>query len=81
MGTLHPLHWAERNPEKTAWTFQNQQTSYAELASAALRGAQALRKMGLQTGDGVALVAENHPDLLLFFWATQLCGMNGVTVR
>jgi acyl-CoA synthetase (AMP-forming)/AMP-acid ligase II len=75
VGTLHPLHWAERNPEKTAWTFQNQQTSYAELASAALRGAQALRKMGLQTGDGVALVAENHPDFLLFFWATQLCGM------
>jgi long-chain acyl-CoA synthetase len=75
MGTLHPLYWAERNPDKTAWIFADQHTSYGELASAALRGAHALRKLGLGTGDGVAMVAENHPDFLLMFWATQLCGL------
>ncbi len=74
-GGLHPLHWAERTPEKTAWIFEDHHTSYAHLASNALKGAQALRRMGLQTGDGVAIVAENHPDFLLMFWAAQLSGL------
>jgi acyl-CoA synthetase (AMP-forming)/AMP-acid ligase II len=45
------------------------------LASLALKGARALRAMGLKTGDGIAVLAENHPDSLLLFWAAQLCGL------
>lgn len=31
--------------------------------------------MGLKTGDGIAVLAENHPDSLALFWAAQLCGL------
>ena len=31
--------------------------------------------MGLETGDGIAVLAENHPDSLALFWAAQLCGL------
>jgi acyl-CoA synthetase (AMP-forming)/AMP-acid ligase II len=31
--------------------------------------------MGLKTGDGIAVLAENHPDSLALFWAAQLSGL------
>ena len=31
--------------------------------------------MGLRTGDGIAVLSENHPDSLALFWAAQLCGL------
>ena len=72
---LHPLHHAERHPEKTAWILGSQRTSYATLASQALKGARALRKLGLQTGDGIAVLAENHPQSLALYWAAQMAGL------
>lgn len=74
-GRLHPLHHAEADPEKAAWYFNHQPTSYGELASLALKGARTLRKLGLKTGDGIAVLSENHPDSLILFWAAQLCGL------
>jgi acyl-CoA synthetase (AMP-forming)/AMP-acid ligase II len=58
-----------------AWYFEGTATTYAELASLALKGARALRGMGLKTGDGIAVLAENHPDSMALFWAAQLCGL------
>ncbi len=40
-----------------------------------LRGSQFLRRQGLETGDGVAVLAENHPYTLAVFWAAQLAGL------
>jgi acyl-CoA synthetase (AMP-forming)/AMP-acid ligase II len=34
-----------------------------------------LRKLGLQTGDGIAVVAENHLDSMALFWAAQISGL------
>jgi long-chain acyl-CoA synthetase len=34
-----------------------------------------LRKLGLEIGDGVAVVAENHPDSMALFWAAQISGL------
>ncbi len=31
--------------------------------------------MGLRTGDGIAVLAENHTDTFALFWASQLCGL------
>lgn len=31
--------------------------------------------MGCETGDGIAVLAENHPDSLALFWASQMCGL------
>ncbi|NIP15487.1 MAG: AMP-binding protein, partial [Pseudomonadales bacterium] len=59
---LHPLHWAEVTPDRTAWIFGDERVTYERLAEYALKGAQHLRKLGLNKGDGVAVVAENHPN-------------------
>ena len=72
---LHPLHWAERTPDKPAWVFEGEATTYAALAERALKGARLLRSLGLRTGDGIAVLAENHPDSLSLFWAAQLAGL------
>ena len=73
---LHPLHWAERTPDKPAWVFEGTRpTTYATLAERALKGARLLRRLGLRTGDGIAVLAENHPDSLSLFWAAQLAGL------
>ena len=49
--------------------------SYATLAGQALRGARLLRRLGLQTGNGIAVLSENHPNSLALFWASQLAGL------
>ncbi|MGE0622389.1 MAG: AMP-binding protein [Pseudomonadales bacterium] len=72
---LHPLHHAERTPEKIAWHFQDVAVTYGELATLALKGARYLRKLGLETGDGIAVLAENQADSLVLFWAAQLAGL------
>ncbi len=41
----------------------------------ALKGARFLRKLGLQIGDGIAVLVENHPDSLAVFWAAQIAGL------
>ena len=45
------------------------------MAVRAIKGARLLRKLGLKTGDGVAVLAENHPDFLAVFWAAQISGL------
>ncbi len=72
---LHPLDHAEHTPGKAAWYFRDAVISYGELAVLALKGAKFLRKLGLQTGDGIAVLAENQADSLALFWAAQLSGL------
>jgi len=69
------LYWADRVPDQPAQVFDDQVLPYAALATRALQGAQLLRRLGLATGDGVAVVSENHPDSLALFWACQLAGI------
>lgn len=69
------LHWAEVTPDQPALIFADATTSYAELAELALRGARFLRSLGLRTGDGIAVLTENHPDVLALYWAAQHAGL------
>ncbi|MCZ6854389.1 MAG: AMP-binding protein, partial [Gammaproteobacteria bacterium] len=69
------MYRAEQTPGKPAWIFNKQVTRYEELAVSLLKGAQMFRKLGLQTGDGIAVLAENHPDSLALFWAAQTAGL------
>ncbi|MCZ6710383.1 MAG: AMP-binding protein [Gammaproteobacteria bacterium] len=57
--------------------FNGEPTSYQDLATRALKGAQLLRKLGLRTGDGIVVVADNHPDSMALFWAAQMSGLAG----
>ena len=74
---LHPLHWAERDPQRPAWVFPatDQIVSYGELMERAMRGARLLRALGCRTGDGFALLCENRPFSLAIYWAAQLSGL------
>ena len=40
-----------------------------------MKGARFLRKAGLSTGDGIVVLASNHPDLPCLYWAAQMCGL------
>ncbi|MCZ6855381.1 MAG: AMP-binding protein [Gammaproteobacteria bacterium] len=75
MPPCHPLYHAELSPDKPAWFFDEQVTTYEALGVSLLQGAQMLRKLGLKTGDGIAVLAENHPDSLALYWAAQTAGL------
>lgn len=49
--------------------------SYAELERDANRGAHLFRRLGLNRGDAVALMAENCPEYLPAYWAAQRSGL------
>lgn len=76
---LHPLFFEQLQPDKPAYLYADPENpvsvSYAQLARRIRQGAQQLRAMGLQTGDGIVVVSENHPDLLSLYWAAQICGL------
>ena len=74
---LHPLHWAERSPDRPAWVFPARDitVTYGELASLALRGAHLIRSLGLGVGDGMVVLSANHPMSLAVFWAAQIAGL------
>ncbi len=49
--------------------------SYADLRAASLSLAARLHGMGLARGSRIALVADTHPDFLIFFFACQYAGL------
>ncbi len=70
-----PLYWAEHRGDDTAWIFDGIRVSYADLGAWALKGSQLLRRLGLATGDGIAVVSPNHPYSMAVYWAAQLAGL------
>jgi acyl-CoA synthetase (AMP-forming)/AMP-acid ligase II len=54
--------------------------SYRELEARSNRAAHLLRKLGLRSGDAVALMLENHPRYLELAWAAQRSGLYLVAV-
>jgi long-chain acyl-CoA synthetase len=69
------LHWAQHQPDRPALIFDEVRVSYAQLASWARQGSHLLRRLGLATGDGIAVLSPNHPQSLCIYWAAQLAGL------
>jgi long-chain acyl-CoA synthetase len=63
------------HPGKAALVFDDETVTYAALARHIAQGAWHLRRRGLRTGDGVAVVAENHRDSLALYWACHHAGL------
>jgi acyl-CoA synthetase (AMP-forming)/AMP-acid ligase II len=61
---MSPAEIAARDPQRTAYIVAEtgQVVTYAELEADANRGAQLFRSLGLQRGDHIALLLENHAD-------------------
>lgn len=49
--------------------------TYGELEARANRGAHALRALGLQNGNAVAIACDNRPEFFDIYWAAQRSGL------
>lgn len=73
----HPRHHAARSPERLALTTTDdgRAMTYGALDAYSNQAAHLLRACGLQPGDQVAVLLENHIGFLPFFWAAQRSGL------
>ena len=74
---MHPGEIAQQQPDKTAYIMAEtgQVVTYAELEAGANRLAHLFRNLGLQRGDHIAILLENHPMFFQICWAAQRTGL------
>jgi long-chain acyl-CoA synthetase len=74
---MNPAEIAITNPDKAAYIMgaSGEQVTYAELEASANQGAHLFRSLGLQRGDHIAILLENHPRFLQICWAAQRAGL------
>ena len=65
---------AQRYPHQVALEFFGRSTSYAQLADEVERAAEGLRRLGVRSGDPVALVLPNCPQHVVAFYAVLRLG-------
>ena len=65
---------AENHPNSTATIFFNRKRSYRSVSEAAWRFANGLRRLGVKTGDRVALVLPNSPQFVIAFYGALRAG-------
>lgn len=70
-------YWADRQPEKIAAHFPEtgEAISYGALFTRARQAAHWLIGLGLQPGEGIALLLDNRPEFLELAEATRLAGL------
>jgi len=79
MQMTQPLHIAaETTPTKLATVFNDRSRTWAETRDRVARLAGALRNLGVDTGDRVAILGANSDRYLEYYFATWWCG--GVVV-
>lgn len=73
----HPSIIAGSHPDKTAVVMAGSgaRLSYAELEVRSNQGAHLLRNLGLEAGDHVAVMLENHLRFFEVYWAAQRAGL------
>jgi fatty-acyl-CoA synthase len=69
--------WAARAPDRPAVVMgaTGEVRTYAEVQAGSIRLARLLRANGLQTGDHVAVMLENHPTFFEVAWAALRSGL------
>lgn len=74
---MHPSVFAETTPDKPAFIMagSGHTVTFRELNDRSNQGAQLFRALGLQVGDGVAIMMENHPIYYEVLWAAQRSGL------
>src|SRR5882762_3233714 len=65
---------AESHPNSTATIFFNRKRSYKSISDAAWRFANGLRRLGVKTGDRLALVLPNSPQFVIAFYGALRAG-------
>lgn len=76
-----PRRRALLSPERVAWTFEGEHSTFAEVESRVRRLANALSDAGIRRGDRIAYLGFNHPALLELLFATGRIGAVTVIVN
>lgn len=73
----YPRLFAAQTPNKAAaiMAVSKETLTYGELEEKANQGAHLLRKLGLRTGDAIAIWIENCLDYFTLYWAAQRIGL------
>lgn len=74
---MHPGLFAEKDPDKIAYVMAESglTVTYGELEARANQGAHLFRSLGLERGDHIAILLENHPRFFQIVWAAQRAGL------
>ena len=74
---MHPGIFAALHPDKPAYIMSEsgQMVTYRELNERSNQLARLFRSLGLNNGDHIAILMENHPQFLTVAWAAQRSGL------
>ena len=74
---MHPTELAKQHPDKVAYYMaaSGHTVTYAELEASSNQGAQLFRSLGLNRGDHIAILLENHPQFLQICLAAHRAGI------
>ncbi|RLT92988.1 AMP-binding protein [Ketobacter sp.] len=74
---MHPGIFAATHPDKPAYILSESGTvvTYKELNERSNQLAHLFRTLGLNPGDHIAILMENHPQFLTLAWAAQRSGL------
>ena len=72
---------AAERPDKVAYHFMGENTSYGEFEQTVGRFAQSLQDLGVQKGDHVAFLLGNTPHFLISLYATMRLGATAIPVN
>ena len=74
---MHPSVHAAQTPDKPALIMAapGAVTTYGELNARSNQGAHLFRSLGLQRGDAIAVLLDNHPAFFEIVWAAQRAGL------
>ncbi len=74
---MHPFLHAEKTPDRPAIIMAStgKTLTYRQLEDLSNQGAQLFRKLGLKTGDGIAIFMDNNELFLPICWAAQRAGL------
>ncbi|HBU94685.1 MAG TPA: o-succinylbenzoate--CoA ligase, partial [Leclercia adecarboxylata] len=67
-------HWCARQADKPALRLNEETLTWQQLCDRVDRLATGFHRQGVQEGDGVMLLAHNHPHTLLAWLALLQCG-------
>jgi long-chain acyl-CoA synthetase len=74
---MHPFHHAQNQPDKPAYLMagSGETVTYKQLDERSNQGAQLFRSLGLNAGDVIAILMDNHPRYFEIAWAAQRAGL------
>ncbi len=76
------LHEISKNlPQKTAYIFNGQSCSYAELDASITKFAAGLQSLGIKKGDHVALLLGNSPQFIISLYGVLRVGATAIPIN